>query len=365
MKHDKEFPRARPYHDRHGKRRWRYRHKGFTAELGTDYGSSDFVRRYEAAVAGRSAKGVIGASRTRHKSLNALVASFYVGTLYRNLNNTTKATYRGIIERFREQHSDKLVPHIRRRHILKVMADKSETPAAANNLLRMLRLLLAHAVDLEWIESNPAIGIKRYRVPGDGFHTWNEGEIQRYFELHEPGTLAHTAMSLMLYTGAARSDAVRLGWGNLKSERLRYRRQKTAHVSEVAVDIPIHPGLAAILDDLPEDAFTFLQTNSGKSRSPNGLGNLMRKWCDTAGLPDCTSHGLRKACARRLAEAGATPHEIQAVTGHKTLKEVERYTRDAERSNLADSGFDKLSQWSDREQTLTNHPARFVKKKDK
>jgi integrase len=78
----------------------------------------------------------------------------------------------------------------------------------------------------------------------------------------------------------------------------------------------------------------------------------MRSWCDAAGLPECTSHGLRKACARRLAEAGATPNEIAAITGHATLKEVERYTRDASRAMMADSGMAKV---------LTNHPARFVK----
>jgi integrase len=37
-------------------------------------------------------------------------------------------------------------------------------------------------------------------------------------------------------------------------------------------------------------------------------------------------HGLRKAAARPLAEAGCTTHEIAAITGHKTLSEVERYT---------------------------------------
>jgi integrase len=39
----------------------------------------------------------------------------------------------------------------------------------------------------------------------------------------------------------------------------------------------------------------------------------------------CKTHGLRKAAARRLAEA----KQIQAITGHKTLAEVERYTRKA------------------------------------
>ncbi len=47
-----------------------------------------------------------------------------------------------------------------------------------------------------------------------------------------------------------------------------------------------------------------------------------------AGLPErCVAHGIRKAAARRLAEAGWPPNEIAAVTGHTSLEEVTRYTR--------------------------------------
>jgi Phage integrase family len=58
--------------------------------------------------------------------------------------------------------------------------------------------------------------------------------------------------------------------------------------------------------------------------------------CDDAGLPpECTFHGLRKATLTRLADAGKTVHQIAVVSGHKTLKEVERYTRSADQRRLA------------------------------
>jgi integrase len=50
---------------------------------------------------------------------------------------------------------------------------------------------------------------------------------------------------------------------------------------------------------------------------------------------ECTFHGLRKAACRRLAEAGCTVHEIAAISGHATLKEVERYTKAADQLRLA------------------------------
>jgi integrase len=53
----------------------------------------------------------------------------------------------------------------------------------------------------------------------------------------------------------------------------------------------------------------------------------------------CTFHGLRKAACRRLAEAGCTVHEIASISGHATLKEVERYTKAADQARLAQAAM--------------------------
>jgi hypothetical protein len=55
-----------------------------------------------------------------------------------------------------------------------------------------------------------------------------------------------------------------------------------------------------------------------------------------AGLPDrCVTRGLRKAAARRLAEAGCTAHQVMSVTGHQSMMEVERYTKAVEQKRPA------------------------------
>jgi hypothetical protein len=51
---------------------------------------------------------------------------------------------------------------------------------------------------------------------------------------------------------------------------------------------------------------------------------------------------LRKAAARLLAKAGCTPHQIMAITGHKTLVEVGRYTRAAAQKKFAASAMDLM-----------------------
>lgn len=357
MKRKRQFPGATPYTDRHGRRRWRYRARGRSWELGTAYGSPEFVRRYEAAVAQARETGGAGSDRAPPRSLSALIASWYRSPEFRALAPATARTYRAQVERLREAHGMKPVAGLERRHVAAILAKKADTPSAANNLRKRLIQLLDHAVSLDWIAVNPAKATKPYRTSSDGFHTWDEGEISRFFEVHPPGTLAHRAVSLMIYTGAARVDVVALGWQNVKGGRIAYRRRKTGELATM----PLHPDLAAVLADCPRDAMTFLETAQGASRSPAGLGNLMREWCDAANLGACSAHGLRKACARRLAEAGATAHEIGAVTGHKTLAEVQRYTAAAGREGMADAAFEKLLARPNGEQTVVNLEGRFAK----
>jgi integrase len=86
----------------------------------------------------------------------------------------------------------------------------------------------------------------------------------------------------------------------------------------------------------PQGQLTFLARENGTARTSNGFYNTFRDWCAEAGLPvGLSPHGLRKAAARRLAESGATVHEIAAITGHRSLQEVAVYTEAAEQAALA------------------------------
>lgn len=341
-----EFPGVSHYRDRHGKLRWRYRAKGFTVNLGRDYGSTEFIRRYNAAVKGErlSASEAAGSvSQAPPGSLASVIRSWYQSAEFRRLADTTAANYRRVAEALMEDHGHRPANQIDRSVVKRLMAKKVETPEAANALLRILRLVLDHAVETMGImETNPARSVKKFESRNkEGFYTWTEEDIEKYRQHHAEGTMPDLAMTLMLCTGAARVDAVQLGWDNVSDGRLKYRRQKMKSRDGVLVDIPVHEELQRRLDAIEDDRTTFLETETRKQRSSAGLGNAMRKWADAAGLPDCTAHGLRKACARRLAEAGATPHEIMAVTGHKTLAEVERYTEKVARAGLADRAMEK------------------------
>src|SRR5262249_23771358 len=135
-----------------------------------------------------------------------------------------------------------------------------------------------------------------------------------------------------------RGECVRLRPQHSKSGWIHIER---THGSE-DVDIEVSPQLLSACDAMPKAHLTYIVTAYGKPRSKVGLGNDFAKWVTEAGLPTrCRLHGLKKAGMRRLAEVGNTAHELMAISGHKTLTEVQRYTADADRKVLADSGMAK------------------------
>lgn len=334
--------------DRHGKVRWYYRRPGWKRiPLPGLPWTPTFMAAYELAAAGQKVE--IGAKNIPPGSVSALVASYYRTSDFTGLSDSTKATYRGIIERFRADHGDKRVAHLQRQHVQKIIGEKSETPAAANNLLRMLHLLMRHAVDLGWRGDDPTQGVRKIRRKSGGFKTWEEHHIEAFTAHHKPGTRAHLALSLLLYTGQRRSDVVRMGRQHVRNGVLSIAQQKTGQ----DVHIPLHPELKAHLDRLPLDNLSFLVTAQGKPFTPAGFTNWFRDVAREAGLPDGLSpHGLRKATCRRLAEAGCTPHEIMAISGHRSLAEVTRYTIEAGRKGLAQRAVDRLDGIETRTETV-------------
>ena len=104
----------------------------------------------------------------------------------------------------------------------------------------------------------------------------------------------------------------------------------------------MHPELATILAATKREHAVILASPAGAPYTLEGFRNLIGRAIKAAGLPArCTPHGLRKAMARRLAEGDATAKQIAAVTGHKTLAEVERYTAAANQPRLAQQAFEK------------------------
>ena len=147
------------------------------------------------------------------------------------------------------------------------------------------------------------------------------------------------ALELLLQTGHARADVVRMGRQHVKGGKLSMRRQKTG----VQFDIPLLPELLAEIARHPmTDQLAFLVTSTGKPFAATSFGSWFRKQCNEAGLKHCSAHGLRKAAAVHHALNGATAPELMAWFGWKTISEAQRYIEEANRIRLAENAGARL-----------------------
>ncbi len=94
---------------------------------------------------------------------------------------------------------------------------------------------------------------------------------------------------------------------------------------------------------------TLLVTDYGKPFTSAGFGNWFKEKCMLAGLPSCTLHGLRKALARRAAEAHVEQQGIKALGQWSNDRQAALYIEGANRNRLAAAALEEVAAWERQE----------------
>jgi integrase len=302
----------------------------------------------------------VGSDRVKTRSIHALAIAYYDSAAFKALKPITQGVYRNIIERFCREtdgdgspNGDKRVVTMTSRNVEDLMEARKNKPDSANGLRKVLREMMKVAVKLEWRNTDPTLGVRRIKPKKiGGFHRWTDAEIAQYEAHHPIGTRARLAMALGLYTGQARQDVIAMGEQHIVRERdsesdceveiLNWVRKKTEDKTGLELAIPVHPELRRIIDATPSKHLTFLVTELGAPFTAAGFGGWFRDRCNEAALPHCSFHGLRKAAATRLIDAGCDVVEAAAITGHASLKELQRYIETRDRKKAARRAMRKL-----------------------
>lgn len=330
--------------DRHGKKRYRYRKKGHPSHnFRAAPGTPAFMEEYRLASA---AEPVSKSPRAELGTFDALCESFYRTPGWLRMAASSRKTYGGVIERFRESTSKAgkrrgglQVAELTTARIDAILADMADRPGAANMLRKTLKRLLRHAVKIGMVRTNAAEMTDRYKA-GPGHHTWTDEEIEQFRARWPYGTKARLTLELALNTAARRCNVAALERSMLRRGKFHIEHVKGCDPTIVAAA----PETLAAIEAMGLTGIGhFVVTDYGKPFSVAGLGNKFREWCDAAGLKHCTIHGLRKAQSRRLAEAGATVLEGRAVTGHKSDATFAYYAEKADRERMADAAMANLA----------------------
>ena len=245
-----------------------------------------------------------------------LVTDYYRSPEFANLRPNSQRLYRLVLGSLAETHGHRLVRDLEPNKARAIVQNVGTArPGMANLTLSVLKRLMAFAIKIGLRNDNPVVGIDRYRL--GSHHTWTNEELAVYEARWPLGTRERLAFALLLYTGQRVGDVVRLKRSDISDGMIQLVQQKTG----VPLSIPIHPALERAIRMGPAKGLYLVGDQNGR---PIAAASI-------AELPDrCKPHGLRKAILRRLAEHGATAKQIAAISGHKTLGEVERYTRAAD-----------------------------------
>lgn len=323
------LPYIHAFRDRHGMMRYYVRRKGKKrVRLFGPPGSDKFMGGYHAALKDDQEPKPKGGPR----SLSDLIQTFYRSAEFQNLSASTKEQYRYILSKIEAKDGHRSAIDLPEEKARKIIEEIGETrPALANLTCSVLRRLFAHAIKpLRWRHSNPFAGITRYEI--GSHHTWTDQEIEAYEKYWPLGTRERTAFDLLLYTAQRIGDVVRMKRTDIARGVLSVKQEKTG----TALKIPVHPALQRSLNAYGIRGQHLVGRKNGGPIKDDNLSMVVWSAGKAAGLPGkCVPHGIRKAALRILAERGMSAKVIASLSGHKTLREIERYTEAADQETLA------------------------------
>lgn len=218
-----------------------------------------------------------------------------------------------------------------------------DKPSVCRLGLATLSSFYRYAMDHGYAKANPVSGIKN--MPKQGTHErWEEQDALTFIE-KAPDHLSDV-VALALYTGQRISDLIKIKWIDVSDKYILVHQQKTGR----KLYIPINKKLVfhlerrkKVMKRMRRRIPYVIFNTKGDPWQPTTLSAAVHNAAKNMGLPAKPFHGLRKTTASILAEMGCTPSQIMAITGHSTLKEVTRYTAEADQRRLAEQAMERMT----------------------
>lgn len=214
---------------------------------------------------------------------------------------------------------------IRGKDIAFVLAAK-EAEGAAPHTIHLYLALLSHLFTMArrvWgMEglSNPTEFVRKPKLP--------QGRDRRLVDDEEARLLAAAVayggevgplITWAIETAMRRGEIAAMRWEHLD------RTARVLLIPETKTGtprrVPLSTKALAVLDELPRRI-------DGRvwGMRPDSISQAFERVCKAAGIKGLTFHDLRHEATSRLFEKGLNPMQVAAITGHKTLQMLKRYT---------------------------------------
>lgn len=314
-----------------GRTYYRFRRGKITLRLPGEPGTPQFMRAYADMMEGHIDNGRYAPDSVAHT-----IDLYTKSADYAQLKPSTQRDYGRYLKRLDRSVGELPMGGLDRAFLHGIRDKLKDTPGAANHAMAVYRQLFAFAKSRGIVGENIAVGFKRLKG-GEAHKRWPESQIEIFRARADP--MMVLALDLGLYTGQRLSDVIRMTWTNYDGHKIRLKQQKTG----AKMVIPAHPKLIAQLDAAPRTGVMILTTKTGRAYHERVFSRDFLRARQAAGIAAAlTYHGLRHTAASKLAEMGCSTAEIQAITGHKSLKLTEHYTRQVDQERQAENAIARL-----------------------
>lgn len=271
-------------------------------------------------------------------TVGMLIKLYKASPEYKAKAADTRRQYDIFLSRFENLYRDDPVRDVTRGLVIAIRDKMAETPRAANYMVQVISVLMSFALDLEWIQNNPATRIKKLAT-GTGSVPWSLLHLQKLRRVADDDFMR--VVAALLFTGMRQGDAIRLPTAEvsraLNSGVFKVVHRKTGKEAYPAV----HPLWRLVIKNSPVRGPLLLTQADGKPWTENKLQKVCRKYVLAAGIKEkVTLHGLGKTAIGALADAGCTEEEIEAATG-KSPQMIKRYIRDTNKRKRARRAAEK------------------------
>lgn len=310
---------------RHPAGRIYVRIKGKLHRIKAAEGTPEFDAEYWAIMTGK---------RTQAKtSWKALMEDYRTSDRWISLKPRTRSDYDRIMDYLREKIGDRDVKALTRTDVIAAQKANSHRTRFANYIPQMLVILCEHAIDLGWISTNPAKGVRALKTPTARKREhlpWPDWAVDKFRA--EARDLPALIFEIGVGSVQRPGDWMGFTWGDYDGDSLVLRQNKTDKPLVLPCTEMLRRALDAAKQALivaPIAGRPILIKRDGNPISYRYMADLMLKERRRLGLEAYDLHALRYRGVKELAWAGCDDDEIAAYSGHATKDMIAKYAGEA------------------------------------
>jgi len=322
---------------RHPSGRIYVRIKGNLHRIRAPEGTPEFDHEYWQILTGKRAQA--------KTSWLALMEDYRQSERWTGLKPRTRQDYEKIMDYLREKIGTRDVRALVRADVIAAQRANAHRTRFANYIPQMLVVLCEHAIDLGWLTTNPAKGVKALKTPDhrkQEHQPWPDSAVEHFRA--KASDLCRLIFEIGVGSVQRPGDWVGFRWGDYDGDSLRLRQNKT----DKALVLPCTAELKTALDQaraalggLPHPDRPILIKRDGNAISYRYMADLMLKERKKLGLEAYDLHALRYRGIKELAWAGCDDDEIAAYSGHATKAMIMKYAGEARQEMRARQAREK------------------------